>query len=337
MIQQHYSIQHLTTFKFPCTAEVFATFDSEASLIELLKQVPPTTPFMVLGGGSNVLFSPKYSGWILHNRCKGITLQNCSSSSVTIKVGAGEAWHDFVLYCVENGYYGIENLSLIPGTVGASPIQNIGAYGVEVKDVIESVEGISLPTFERKTLYNKDCCFGYRDSIFKKELKGKFIITSVTFTLSLQKQLNTEYGAIQSILKEMQIEQPTLKDISHAVITIRQSKLPDPSVIGNAGSFFKNPEITTHHFASLQSQFPTLPHYPGSRSGYIKIPAGWLIEKAGWKGKRKGNVGVHDKQALVLVNYGEGIGSELISLSKEIQQDVWEKFSIRLEAEVNIV
>ncbi|MFN8415268.1 MAG: UDP-N-acetylmuramate dehydrogenase [Cytophagaceae bacterium] len=336
-IQNKYSVQALTTFGFPCVADKYAVFSSSEELKELVKEIPSSSPILILGGGSNMLFRGDYHGWILHNQCKGIELISSTDEHVTLRVGAGENWHHFVLYCVQHDYAGIENLSLIPGTVGASPIQNIGAYGVEVKDVITQVNGVTLNSLEDKSFNNSECQFGYRDSIFKHQLKGKFVVTSVEFKLSKKVQVNTSYGAIKDTLKEMNIEHPTIKNVSDAVIHIRQSKLPNPAEIGNAGSFFKNPEIPTTVFQSIHTQFPTIPSYPGSQAGYTKIPAGWLIEQSGWKGKRMGAVGVHDKQALVLVHYGNGKGNELVNLSQQIQADVKEKFGVSLEAEVNII
>jgi UDP-N-acetylmuramate dehydrogenase len=336
-IKENYSVQSLTTFGFPCVADKYAIFSTPEELKELVKLIPPSSPILILGGGSNMLFRGDYHGWILHNQCNGIEILSSTEDYVELRVGAGENWHQFVLHCVQNDYAGIENLSLIPGTVGASPIQNIGAYGVEVKDVITKVNGVSLITLENQSFTNTECKFGYRDSIFKQTLKGRFVVTSVEFKLSKKIQLNTSYGAIKDTLKEMNIEHPTIQDVCNAVIHIRQSKLPNPAEIGNAGSFFKNPEIPTTVFQSIQTNFPLIPSYPGSLQGYTKIPAGWLIEQSGWKGKRMGAVGVHDKQALVLVHYGNGKGNELVSLSQQIQADVKEKFGVSLEAEVNII
>ena len=254
---------------------------------------------------------------------------------VHAKAGAGENWHEFVLWTLAQGLSGVENLSLIPGTVGAAPIQNIGAYGVELSEVFLKLEAINLNNGVLHTFRAKDCKFGYRDSIFKKALKGKFCITQVYFRLSTHAQLRLEYGAIQRTLAEQQITQPTPRDLSKAVVAIRSAKLPDPATLGNAGSFFKNPTIDTAHFARLQNQYPNMPNYPQGDQR-IKVPAGWLIEQCGWKGKRVGETGSYEKQALVLVNYGAATGAEILALSEAIQQSVAEKFEIQLEREVNL-
>ncbi len=290
---------------------------------------------LILGRGSNVLFSRDYEGLIILIRIAGITCTGQTEEDITLRVGAGEDWHSFVLYCVEHGYAGVENLSLIPGTVGAAPLQNIGAYGVEVKNVIESVEAMNIETGEVRFFSNAECKFGYRESIFKRELKGQFVITAVNFKLSKKPQFQTEYGDIRRVLEEKNISKLSLKAISDAVIQIRTSKLPDPSQIGNAGSFFKNPEIPISQFEELKVRFPNIPGYPMPNG--IKVAAGWLIEQAGWKGFRSGEVGVHAKQALVLVNYGGGTGIEIRQLSAQIQNSVSSKFGIQLTPEVNFI
>ena len=259
-----------------------------------------------------------------------------NDDNIWIKSGAGVAWHDLVMHCVNQNYAGIENLSLIPGTVGAAPMQNIGAYGIEIKDVFEDLEAIEIATGKTKIFDQQICNFGYRESIFKHEAKGKYIILNVTFKLNKKPTFYVEYGAIKDTLAEMGIAELSIKAISDAVIHIRQSKLPNPAEIGNAGSFFKNPEIQKTQFEKLKAQFPTIPSYPVSETT-TKVPAGWLIEQAGWKGQRFGNVGVHAKQALVLVNYGGGKGEEIKTLSQKIQVSVKEKFGIQLSAEVNFV
>lgn len=291
---------------------------------------------MVLGGGSNVLFTNNYDGLIIRNRIENTNILFENEEYVDVKVGAGMNWHSFVLYTIEKNYPGLENLSLIPGCVGAAPIQNIGAYGVEIKNTFLELEAINIEDGSMRTFSNQECRFGYRDSIFKNEARNKFIIVSVTFRLNKKTKANTSYGAINDQLKVMNIDQPTIRDISNAVIAIRQSKLPDPKVIGNAGSFFKNPEIQLKQYEILKEKFPAIVGYP-SAENKIKLAAGWLIEQCDWKGKRIGNTGMHEKQALVLVNYGQATGEELLSHAKKVQQSVREKFGVELEMEVNIV
>ncbi|HET8963571.1 MAG TPA: UDP-N-acetylmuramate dehydrogenase, partial [Chitinophagales bacterium] len=269
------------------------------------------------------------------NNLKGIALIKEDKDTIFIKAMAGEIWHNFVMYCVENNFGGIENLSLIPGCVGAAPIQNIGAYGVELKDVFVELEAMELQTRKIITVDTSTCKFGYRNSIFKQDWKGNYIIISVTLQLQKNPKLNTSYGAIQQTLFQNNINQPTVKDISDAVIAIRQSKLPDPKVIGNAGSFFKNPEVEKTMYDNLKKQFPEIPGYPISDSK-IKIPAGWMIEYCGFKGKRIGNTGAHKDQALVLVNYGGATGKEIFNLAMQIQKKVFEKFGVTIEPEVNV-
>lgn len=293
--------------------------------------------FLILGGGSNILFIHEPDMLIGKMQIKGIECIAEDAESMTLRVGAGENWHQFVLWTVERNLGGIENLSLIPGTVGASPIQNIGAYGVEVKDIIESVEAWHIEDEKWIRLSNKECAFDYRNSIFKQALKGKLIISRVIFKLQKNPtQFKTEYGSIREELEKRQWL-PSVKNISEVVIAIRKSKLPDPAEIGNAGSFFKNPLIRVEQFQKLIAQYPEMPHYPTADTEWVKVPAGWLIEKAGWKGFRRGDVGVHSKQALVLVNYGKGTGSEIYALSGEIMADIYSKFGIELEREVNCI
>ncbi len=287
---------------------------------------------LVLGGGSNILFKSNFEGLIIHNALKGKDF----IADTELKVAAGENWHELVLFCVENGLGGIENLSLIPGSVGAAPIQNIGAYGVELKDVFVSLEAYMIDKGEIKTFSKSDCNFGYRDSIFKKELKGKAVIISVTLKFSKNGAINTSYKALNDWLKEKDITNPNITDISRAVIEIRRSKLPDPKEIGNTGSFFKNPVISVQHFNQLKSEYPDLPSYPVTER-QVKVPAGWLIDKAGWKGKRMGDAGVHTKQALVLVNHGNATGEEIWNLATEISLSIKEKFNIMLTPEVNVI
>jgi UDP-N-acetylmuramate dehydrogenase len=272
---------------------------------------------------------------VLKNELKGIEIISQNNEVALVKCAAGEVWHSFVLWCIENNLYGVENLSLIPGTVGAAPMQNIGAYGVEIKDVFFELEAMQIDSLQMKTFNQAQCEFGYRESFFKRKGKDQYIITSVTFQLNKKANLNASYGAIQEVLTAKQIENPTAKDISNAVIEIRQSKLPDPKDIGNAGSFFKNPEIATKHFLVLKKVYPSMPGYTLTES-LTKVPAGWLIEQCGWKGFRKYDLGVHAKQALVLVNYKQALGVEIYNLSTQILESVKNKFDIVLEREVNI-
>lgn len=292
---------------------------------------------LILGGGSNVLFTRDLEQKVIVNQTKGITEHHLSEDEVILELCSGEVWHDVVLYAVERNYGGIENLSLIPGSVGAAPMQNIGAYGVEVKDVIQRVEAFNLKTKEIEAFSNSDCCFGYRESVFKRDLKGKYFITKVFIKLSkINHKLNTDYGAIFEVLQSKNIETPTIKEISEAVIEIRRSKLPDPNVLGNAGSFFKNPVISATHYKMLKEKFPDIRSYIVDEE-HVKVPAGWLIDSLGWKGKRHGNAGVHVKQALVLVNHGNATGEEILELSRSIQKSVLDTYMIELETEVNIL
>lgn len=284
-----------------------------------------------------MLFTKNFEGLVIKVELRGIDVLAEDDETVTVKVGAGEIWHQFVLYCVERNWGGVENLSLIPGTVGAAPIQNIGAYGVEIKNIVISVEAIEIETGQTRTFTNSECNFGYRDSIFKQEMKGKFLISSVTLKLTKRNhQLNTSYGAIDETLKLQGISQPTVKSISDAVIQIRRSKLPDPAVIGNAGSFFKNPTIDVGLYEAIKKDHPSFPSYP-SGNGFVKIPAAWLIEQCGWKGKTFDSIGVHKNQALVLVNYGGGDGKKLWQLALDIKASVQKKFNINLQPEVNVI
>jgi UDP-N-acetylmuramate dehydrogenase len=336
-IAENVSLKSYTTFGIDVNARYFAEVISEDQLCQLLRQFDfSQIRLLIMGGGSNMLFLNNFDGLVLRNQIKGLDIVNENDQQVYLKAGAGENWHQVVIWAVEHQYGGIENLSLIPGTAGAAPIQNIGAYGVELKDVFVSLEAIEIAT-GTKQIFNKEAChFGYRNSVFKNELKGKFIITSITLSLNKNPQLNTTYGAIQAELNKNPSTPLTVKSVSDAVIAIRKSKLPDPLITGNAGSFFKNPEIEPEQFQQLQHVFPDLPHYPGN-GGKIKIAAGWLIEQCGWKGFRKGDAGCHDKQALVLVNYGNATGSEILQLARNIQESVYQKFNINIEPEVNII
>ncbi len=332
-----FNLKKYNTFGIDVITKGYAQFKNESELLEILgNEEYKMLPKLVLGGGSNILFTKDFDGLVLHNQIKGIEIIGQNDTSVYIRAGAGELWHDLVLYTVTRGFGGLENLSLIPGSVGAAPIQNIGAYGVELKDCMESLEAFHITTGDKAVFTNQDCLFDYRDSIFKQHFKGKFIITNVIFKLEKNPHLNISYGAITDTLKEMNVFKPTVKDVSDAVIHIRKSKLPDPAVIGNAGSFFKNPEIPEKQFENLKLQYPTIPFFP-CEPGKVKVPAGWLNEQCGWKGKVVGNAGVHKHQALVLINCGDASGDEIKNLSLEIKRSVSEKFGIELETEVNIL
>jgi len=314
----------------------FFTSISQLNEVEALVKWCDTTktPFLVLGSGSNVLFTHEYEGIVAKMEIKGLKKLSEAAGEVTLQVGAGENWHHFVSYCVQKGWGGLENLSLIPGTVGASPIQNIGAYGVEVQECIKEVEAFDTHTKQWVALSNQTCAFGYRTSLFKKN-PSRYIITNIQFILQKQPKLKTDYGAIREVLHEKGIKHPSLADVAAGVTQIRTSKLPDPKILGNAGSFFKNPTVNISIFKALEQKFPNIVAYPISDDTY-KIAAGWLIESAGWKGIRKGNVGCYEKQALVIVSYGIISGKEIYDFSEEIISDVYKKFGIRLEREVNV-
>ncbi len=329
------SLKSYNTFGIDVCCSTFIEIKNPIELAKILRN--NEDPFMVLGGGSNILLTDDYHGLIIKNSIKGFDVIEENSTHVWLKIGAGEVWHDVVMKAIENDWGGIENLSLIPGTMGAAPMQNIGAYGIEIKSIFHSLEALNVNTQKTRTFNSEECKFGYRESIFKHEAKGKYIITYVTLKLTkVNHSINIAYGAIKDTLIEREIDSPTIKDVSDAVISIRQSKLPDPREIGNAGSFFKNPTISKEDYDQLKSQFDNIPGYLVGTT-QVKVPAGWLIEQCGWKGYVKGNIGVHKNQALVLVNYGGGKGSELKSLSEEIQQSVKNRFGIELSTEVNIV
>jgi UDP-N-acetylmuramate dehydrogenase len=333
-IKENISLKKYNTFGISVFAKRFISVDSVYELQQLLKV---EKDFFLISGGSNMLLTRDIEKLVIHINTKGISIDKEDDNFVYLTVNSGENWHDFVLWCVSQNYGGIENLSLIPGNVGTCPIQNIGAYGVEVKDTITVVEGLEVASGKILTFSNKDCKFGYRNSIFKNTHKGKIIITSVGFKLTKKNhQLNTSYGAIETHLISNKISNPTLKDISDAVISIRKSKLPDPKEIGNSGSFFKNPVIPMSQFLKLKKEHPTIPSYLVSDTE-IKVPAGWLIEQSGFKGKRFGDAGVHHKQALVIVNYRNASGQDIYELAKKIKQTVQKKFKISLEIEVNII
>ncbi|MEY3366864.1 MAG: UDP-N-acetylmuramate dehydrogenase, partial [Bacteroidota bacterium] len=311
VIQKNVSLKGLNTFGIDVKAAHFVTVNSEDALREVLSL--GIRPLHILGGGSNLLIQGNLDGIVVKNEISGIEMKPETPSTVLVGAGGGGNWHDLVVWCLDRGLCGLENLSLIPGSVGAAPIQNIGAYGVELKDVFFELEAVHIETGELQRFDRNACRFGYRESIFKQELKGKYFITRVWLRLSTLPCLNTGYGDIQKTLSEMGISNPGIRDVSNAVIQIRKSKLPDPAVIGNAGSFFKNPEVTQDQFRTLQAKFPDIPNYPQS-SGTVKIPAGWLIQRTGWKGRQLGKAGCHDRQALVLVNLGGATGAEVLTL-----------------------
>ena len=331
-ILENISLKSYNTFGIECIAKRFVTV---STLNELKQVLTSEKEVFLLSGGSNMLLTSNIDKLVVHLNLKGIIVNDTTTNDVFVTAEAGENWHDFVSWCISQNYGGLENLSLIPGNVGSSPIQNIGAYGVEIKDTFHQLEALEIATGKIKVFKKEECHFGYRNSVFKNELKGKFVIINVTFKLTKTiHATNISYGAIQTELNG--IENPTLQEISNAVIAIRKSKLPDPKEIGNSGSFFKNPVITGVDFELLKKEYPTIPHYIVSDTE-IKIPAGWLIEQSGFKGKRFGDTGVHEKQALVLVNYNNATGKEIVALAKHIQQTILEKFNIELEIEVNVI
>jgi len=334
IIQENISLKKYNTFGI----EVFAKrFVSITSFYELQQLLQTEKDFFLISGGSNMLLTSDIDRLVVHVAIKGISIDRESEDSVHLTVNAGENWHEFVIWCIAQNYGGLENLSLIPGNVGTCPIQNIGAYGVEVKDTITKVEALEIASGKSISFSNSECKFQYRDSIFKHKVKGEYILTAVSFKLTKKDhQINTTYGAIESYLNEQNISIPSIKDVSDAVIFIRKSKLPDPDEIGNSGSFFKNPVISKTQFEELQQKYPTLPSYPISASE-VKVPAGWLIEQAGYKGKRYGDAGVHAKQALVLVNYDNASGKEIYGLAQKIQASIKTLFDIALDIEVNVI
>jgi UDP-N-acetylmuramate dehydrogenase len=336
-IQQNISLKTLNTFGIDAIAKEFVEIHSKEELQVLCSNFNLIDRnVLIIGGGSNLLLTKDIDGMVIKISMKGIHILNEDENYVWVKAMAGEVWHDFVLWTIENGYGGLENLSLIPGCVGATPMQNIGAYGVEIKNSFDQLEAITLDGGELKVFNHAECKFGYRESIFKQDMKGKYIIVSVNFKLSKSPAFNTTYGAIQDTLQQLGITQPTLKNVSDAVIAIRISKLPDPKILGNAGSFFKNPEITIAEFDTLKAKFPTIVGYHTSK-GLVKIAAGWMIEQCGWKGKKVGNTGSHKDQALVLVNYGGSTGYEIWQLAMDIQKSVFEKFGVTITPEVNVI
>ncbi len=336
IIKKNTSLKALNTFGIDEKAALMITFKNEEDLYDILDHY--NHYFRVLGGGSNLLLTTEVDGLLMKNEIKGIQIIEQKPEYVVIDVGAGESWHDLVQWAVKRDYGGIENLALIPGTVGAAPIQNIGAYGVELKDVFVSLDAVDLETTVRKEFKLKDCQFGYRESIFKTTFKEKFCITYIRLRLTKPGHhvYKTEYGDIKKTMADMGITKPSVKAISEAVIKIRSSKLPDPSQIGNAGSFFKNPEIEQSVVDTLILKYPLMPHFEAQKTGFMKIPAAWLIEQCGWKGKQVGNTGTHPQQALVIVNHGAASGSEILDFAKAVQASVKSTFDIDLEMEVNV-
>jgi UDP-N-acetylmuramate dehydrogenase len=331
-----FSLKNHNTFGIDASADQFVAVHTIDELTQVLKENNGQQLF-ILGGGSNMLLTQNIHALVIHADLKGKEVVNEEEGHVHIKAMAGENWHEFVLYCMSHNYGGLENLSLIPGNVGTTPIQNIGAYGTEIKDTFVSCEAMNIATQQLETFTKDDCEFGYRESVFKGRLKDKYIIVSVTFRLTTTNhKINTSYGDIAAELTKQGIVVPTISDVSNAVTAIRKSKLPDPKELGNSGSFFKNPIIAAQDFEKIYSLHPEMPHYTLSDTE-VKVPAGWLIEQAGFKGKRFGDAGVHAKQALVLVNYGGATGQEILNLSKEIRRTVLDKFGIVIEAEVNII
>ncbi len=333
-IQKNSSLKAFNTFGIDVRAKLFVDFLSVDELEELISDNTERNT-LLLGGGSNILFTKNFDGLVLKNEITGIDLLHEDGEYLYVKAGAGENWHRFVLYCIERNWAGVENLSLIPGNVGASPMQNIGAYGVELENIFHSLEAFHLTEKKVHTFTKSDCEFGYRDSSFKKKYKNQFAILSVTFKLYKHPIFHISYGAIQQELDKMGIQELTIKNISQAVINIRSSKLPDPKLIANAGSFFKNPEVSTAKYEELKLSFSAIIAFPLT-NGNVKLAAGWMIEQCGWKGVRSGDAGCHDKQALVLVNYGNATGKQIYNLSEEIVLSVKEKFGVELEREVNI-
>lgn len=335
-IQSNYNLSKLNTFGISANAKFFVELNNENEL----KEIFHTPEFknnkkLFLGGGSNVLFTKDFDGIVVLNKLKGVEILDENSDDVLIRCMSGEIWHDLVLFTVERDLWGIENLSLIPGTVGAAPMQNIGAYGAELKNVLENVEAFMIETGEKRIFSKEECELSYRDSIFKNSLKDKYFISAVTLKLSKKEQKNISYKALLDHLDKNRIEVKSSKDISNAVSHIRRSKLPDPKVIGNAGSFFKNVFVEKSELEKLQKKYSEMPYF--LEGGVVKIPAGWLIEQCGWKGRKEGNVGVHDRQALVLVNHGGAEGREILDLAEKIIADVKAKFGLELVPEVNLI
>ncbi|MCC9071609.1 UDP-N-acetylmuramate dehydrogenase [Flavobacterium sp. F-65] len=335
-ILSQFSLKNHNTFGIEAKAKQFVAVHSIAELKKVLEENKNQEKF-ILGGGSNMLLTKDIDALVIHIDLKGKKTIKENDDYVWVESQAGETWHDFVLWTIEQDFGGLENMSLIPGNVGTTPVQNIGAYGTEIKDTFVSCDAMNIETQEIKTFTHSECNFGYRESIFKNEVKDQYIITSVIYKLTKRNhKINTSYGDITAELAKNNITNPNLKDVSNAVIAIRQSKLPDPKELGNSGSFFKNPILLKSDFEKIHQKFPEMKYYDVSETE-VKVPAGWLIEQAGFKGKRFGNAGIHKNQALVLVNYGNATGQEILAISKEIQKTVFEKFGIHIEAEVNVI
>ncbi len=334
-VSENISLKNFNSFGLDVYAQKFASFGSADELAELLS-IEPRSSLVILGGGSNILFTKDVAGLVLKNDMKGIELVKEDTQHYYIKAYAGENWHGFVQHCLARNYAGIENLALIPGNVGASPMQNIGAYGVEIKDVFQQLEAYHISEKKLVSFSLNDCRLGYRESVFKKEYQNQFVILSVIFRLNKIPVINTSYGAIAQELEKMQVKELSIQAIADAVIRIRSSKLPDPARVGNAGSFFKNPVVSADNYTKLKEAYPAISAFKVDE-GHYKLAAGWLIEQCGWKGYRKGDAGCYDKQALVLVNYGQATGQEIFMLSSAIIESVTKKFGVVLEREVNIL
>lgn len=335
MIEHNISLQPYNTFGLAVKAKLMVRVSQVSCLQNVLADANlKKEERFILGGGSNILLTKNVDALVIKNELGGIELVNDTDDHVLVRSGAGVVWHQLVMHCIDQGFAGIENLSLIPGNVGAAPMQNIGAYGVELKDVFHSLEAVEMATGAVRSFNADECDFGYRESVFKRKLKGEYIITSVTLRLDKQPKLNTSYGAIEEELNRLGIASPSIKDVSRAVINIRQSKLPDPKVLGNSGSFFKNPVVPNSKYEELKAKYPNIPGYAAGEE--TKLAAGWLIEQCGWKGKVVGNTGSHAQQALVLVNYGDATGIEVFNLSEAIMQSVEDTFGVKLEREVNV-
>lgn len=334
LVEENTSLKKYNTFGLDYSARRIIHPASIQEIKSITGKLDEYKPFLILGGGSNLLFTGDYSGTLIHPLVGGISIERSDYQSVIVSAGSGLNWDNLVEWTVKNGFYGLENLSFIPGNVGASPVQNIGAYGSEVKDTIDKVETVRISDGKEILFTKDDCGFAYRYSVFKGPEKGKYIVSRVHFRLSIVPRLNIDYGSVNDEVKRF--GEVTLSNVRQAVINIRKSKLPDPAEIGNAGSFFKNPVVESSVAESLKSEFPGIPLYP-DKQGFTKIPAGWLIEQCGWKGKRKGDTGVHEKQSLVIVNYGKATGKDIYELSESVRSSVKMKFGIYLEREVEVV
>ncbi len=336
-IHKHYNLKSLNTFGIEVFCDAYTEIHSIEDFRKLMQNpIYSSSQKLILGGGSNLLFVSDFKGIVIRNCLKGIEFKQVNDEEIVVKAAAGENWHEFVIWCIEHNFAGLENLSLIPGCVGASPMQNIGAYGVEIKDVFEELEAIHTFTGEIKKFNKEECRFGYRESIFKRDLKDQYFITSVSYRLNKKAQLNTSYGAISDELKRMNVSSPNIKDVSRSVINIRESKLPDPKVLGNAGSFFKNPEISASEYNRIKTKYSDLVAY-NLENGNYKLAAGWLIEQCGLKGHSLNGASVHQRHALVLVISGNCKGIDVFNLSEHILKEVYKKFGVQLEREVNII